>query len=238
MNNSENRKWALLGALAVALWVAGIILINKNGPADHASGSQILAWYKSDSDTIVVGGWLFMLGCLSFVAFVAGLRVRLAEAIGQANQLPGLALAGAAMVGVMGMLTAGVDLAGGIDKNDINPRDSRDVPSRRGHLLRRRGARCDPAGGRGCAHRMADARPAALVGGLRRPGRRRAHRRSDRLARPDLRPADLAPWHERLRAARLARQGTGRCGDGLRRGARRCASGSGAPPIDSAEPRA
>jgi len=120
MNNSENRSWALLGPLAVVLWVVGIILINKNGPADHATGSEILAWYKSDSDTIVMGGWLFMLGCLGFVAFVAGLRRRLAEAAGQASQLPGLALAGAAMAGVCGMLTAAVDLAGGIDKNDID----------------------------------------------------------------------------------------------------------------------
>jgi hypothetical protein len=121
MNKSENRTGALFGPLAVALWVVGIIVINKNGPADHATGSQILAWYKSDSDTIVIGGWLFMLGCLSFVTFVAALRVRLAEVVGQTSQLPGLALAGAAMAGVMGLLTAGVDLTGGIDKNDIDP---------------------------------------------------------------------------------------------------------------------
>ena len=118
---SENRRWALLGPLTVALWIVGIILINNNGPADHATGSQILAWYKSDSDTIVLGGWLFMLGCLGFVTFVAGLRVRLTEAAGQASQLPMLALVGAGMAAVCGMLTAGVDLAGGIDKNDIDP---------------------------------------------------------------------------------------------------------------------
>jgi hypothetical protein len=47
--------------------------------------------------------------------------VRLAQAIGLASQLPGLALVGAAMAGVMGMLTAAVDLVGGIDKNDIDP---------------------------------------------------------------------------------------------------------------------
>ena len=35
MNASENRRWALVGPLSVALWVVGIILINKNGPADH-----------------------------------------------------------------------------------------------------------------------------------------------------------------------------------------------------------
>lgn len=62
-----------------------------------------------------------MLGCLSFVAFVAGLRVRLSEAAGRASQLPMLALVGAGMAGLAGMLTAGVDLTGGIDKNDIDP---------------------------------------------------------------------------------------------------------------------
>lgn len=121
MNNSENRCWTLIGPLTVALWVVGIILINHNGPADHATGSEILAWYKSRTDSVVMGGWLFMLGCLGFVTFVAGLRVRLAEAVGQASQLPGLALVGAAMAAVCGMLTAAADLAGGIDKNDIDP---------------------------------------------------------------------------------------------------------------------
>jgi hypothetical protein len=121
VNVSSDRRWALMGPLSLVLWVVGIILINHNGPADHATGAQILAWYKSDSDTIVMGGWLFMLGCLGFVTFVSGLRVRLAEATGPGSQLPGLALAGAAMAGVCGLLTAGVDLTGGIDKNDIDP---------------------------------------------------------------------------------------------------------------------
>jgi hypothetical protein len=121
MTTSENRRWALVGPLSVALWIVGIVLIDRNGPADHATGSQILAWYKADSDTVVLGAWLFMLGCLGFVTLVAGLRVRLAEAAGAASQLPALALAGAAMAAVCGMLTAGVDLAGGIDKNDIDP---------------------------------------------------------------------------------------------------------------------
>jgi hypothetical protein len=121
MNTTENRRWALVGPLTIALWIAGIALVNHDAPASHASGGQILAWYKSHSDSIVMGGWLFMLGCLGFVTFVAGLRVRLAQAIGLASQLPGLALVGAAMAGVMGMLTAAVDLVGGIDKNDIDP---------------------------------------------------------------------------------------------------------------------
>jgi hypothetical protein len=96
-------------------------LINKNGPASHATGAQILAWYKSHSDSVTMGAWLFMLGVLGFVTFVAGLRVRLTEAAGRASQLPMLALVGAGMAGLAGMLTAGVDLTGGIDKNDIDP---------------------------------------------------------------------------------------------------------------------
>jgi hypothetical protein len=119
--NTQNRRWALVGPLTIALWVVGIILINRNGPADHATGAQILAWYKSDSGTVILGAWLFMLGCLGFVVFVSGLRVRLSEVVGGASQLPMLALVGAAMAGLSGMLTAGVDLAGGIDKNDIDP---------------------------------------------------------------------------------------------------------------------
>ncbi|HJU37869.1 MAG TPA: hypothetical protein VJ716_10680 [Gaiellaceae bacterium] len=118
---TDNRRWALIGPLSIALWIAGIALINKNAPGSHATGSQILEWYKSHSDSVVMGAWLFMLGCLGFVAFVSGLRVRLAEAAGRGSQLPALALAGAAMAGVMGMLTAAVDLVGGIDKNDIDP---------------------------------------------------------------------------------------------------------------------
>jgi hypothetical protein len=118
---TDNRRWALFGPLSIAFWIAGVALINKNAPGSHATGSQILAWYKSHSDSVVMGGWLFMLGCLGFVTFVAGLRVRLAEAAGRATQLPALALVGAGMAGIMGMLTAAVDLTGGLDKNDIDP---------------------------------------------------------------------------------------------------------------------
>jgi hypothetical protein len=121
MNNSENRGWALLGPLTVALWIAGIFLVTYKAPGDHASGGDILGWYRAHTPTIVLGGWLFMLGSLGFVTFVSGLRQRLAAAAGPSSQLPGLALVGAGMAGAFGMLTAAVDVAGGIDKTDIGP---------------------------------------------------------------------------------------------------------------------
>jgi hypothetical protein len=111
--NSENRLWALVGPLTVALWIVGLALLTSSQPGEHATGSQILAWYKAHTDTILLGGWLFMIGCAGFVAFVAGLGRQLAA--------PVLALAGAAMAALSGMLTAAVDVAGGLDKNDITP---------------------------------------------------------------------------------------------------------------------
>src|SRR5581483_3158162 len=81
----------------------------------------LLAFYKSNTNTILFGGWFFMLGCLGFVTFVSGLRLRLADALGTASQLPGLAFAGAAMTGAFGMLFAATDVGGAIDKTEIGP---------------------------------------------------------------------------------------------------------------------
>ena len=108
---TDKRTWAFAGPLAVALWVAGIFLLTHNGPADHATGAQILHWYRSNTTTILIGGWSFMLGCLAFLCFVAGLCDRL--------QLPALTLVGAGMTAAVGMLVAAVDVAGAIDKSDI-----------------------------------------------------------------------------------------------------------------------
>src|SRR5262249_43617943 len=88
MNNSDNRRWALAGLVTVALWIAGVFLITQHQPGDHATGAEILAWYKSNTNTILFGGWSFMLGCLGFVIFGTGLRQRLADAAGPGSQLP------------------------------------------------------------------------------------------------------------------------------------------------------
>src|SRR5262249_40005176 len=121
MNNSDNRRWAVAGLVTVALWIVGVFLVTHNQPGEHAGGSEILAWYKADTNTILLGGWIFMLGCLGFVTFGSGLRQRLADAAGPGSQLPGLAFAGAVMTGAFGMLFAAPEVAGAIDKTDIGP---------------------------------------------------------------------------------------------------------------------
>lgn len=117
--SNDNRRWALAGPLTVALWIAGVFLVTRSQPGNHATGTQILAWYKAHTDTILLGGWIFMLGCLGFVTFVSGLRGRLAD-VAAASHLPGLAFAGATMTGVFALLFAATDVAGGIDKTEIN----------------------------------------------------------------------------------------------------------------------
>lgn len=121
MSTSENRRWAIAGPVTVALWIVGVFLVTQSQPGDHATGSEILAFYKSHSDTILLGGWIFMIGCLGFVTFVNGLRHRLAEAAGSVSQLPGLAVLGAAITTAFGMLFAATDVAGAIDKTEIGP---------------------------------------------------------------------------------------------------------------------
>jgi hypothetical protein len=111
--STDKRAWALTGPLAVGLWVAGILLLTHNAPPDHAGGVQILHWYRSETNAILIGGWSFMLGCLAFLCFVAGLCERL--------RLPALTLVGAGMAAALGMLVAAVDVAGAIDKSDIGP---------------------------------------------------------------------------------------------------------------------
>ncbi|HEU5477139.1 MAG TPA: hypothetical protein VFU64_04820 [Gaiellaceae bacterium] len=121
MSTSDNRRWALFGPLTVVLWIVGLALYQHSAPGEHATGGDILAWYKAHTDSILLGGWIFMLGCLGFVIFISGLRQRLAAAVGTASQLPGLSFAGAAMAAVFGMLMAAADVAGGVDKKDIEP---------------------------------------------------------------------------------------------------------------------
>jgi type IV secretory pathway TrbD component len=121
MSTSDNRRWALIGPLSVVLWIVGLALYQHNAPGQHAPGSEILGWYRSSANSILLGGWFFMLGCLGFVTFVNGLRGRLATVAEPGAQLPGLAFAGAVMAGVFGMLMAAVDVAGAVDKSDIGP---------------------------------------------------------------------------------------------------------------------
>ncbi len=119
---SRLERWSpLVGVLAVPLWIVGLILLSHKAPPSHPSDQQILAYYKGETNWILLGSWLFMVGVLCFLWFVAVVRTRLLAAEGQPGTFSTLAFAGAVAAGVFGMATAAGDIDGAINKNHISP---------------------------------------------------------------------------------------------------------------------
>jgi hypothetical protein len=106
-----------LGIAAVALWVLGLVVGTglPTNLADDATDAQVLAWVHGNTNEILLGGWLFSVGCIVFVWFAAQLRDRLAPSMATT-----VAYSASVMMAVFGVLTQG-DLVSGIDKNDISP---------------------------------------------------------------------------------------------------------------------
>ena len=106
-----------LGIVSIVLWVVGLVVVNglTTNIADNASDAQVLAWVKGNTNPILLGSWLFILGCLVFVCFAALLRDRLAP-----SATATVAYTAAVMMAVFGVLTQG-DLVSGIDKDNVSP---------------------------------------------------------------------------------------------------------------------
>ena len=120
MTNRVERYSPAAGLLAVALWIVGIIVVSHNQPSDHATDQQILEYVKDQSNSILLGGWLFIIGCLCFLWFAGSLRTRLWTAEGSPGQFSTLAFTGAVVATVFGMAVPGPDIAAAIDKDDIS----------------------------------------------------------------------------------------------------------------------
>ncbi len=117
---SRFERWSpLVGVLTVALWIAGFAVISHDNPADHATDGQILAWYKGNSNWVLSGGFLFMLGCLAFLWFATILRDRLDEA-GAGRKASSLTFAGAIGATVLGITIPLTEIAAAINKNEIS----------------------------------------------------------------------------------------------------------------------
>jgi hypothetical protein len=112
----------ITAVVSIALWVAGLI-VGEGLPshlASNASDAQVLAWVQHNSNTITIGAWTFMLGCVGLVIFAGLLRERLATAEGGNHLLANLAFGGAVASGVLGIGT-NADIATAINKNEVSP---------------------------------------------------------------------------------------------------------------------
>jgi hypothetical protein len=78
------------------------------------------AWVQGNTNSILLGGWLWMLGCVSFVWFANVLRGRLADAEGGRSSYATLCFVGAVGGAIFGMLTVAGDVGGAINKDDIS----------------------------------------------------------------------------------------------------------------------
>ncbi len=109
-------RWARwTGAVAVVLWLVSVVISASSGvPGENASEGEYLAYIEENTDTIILGGFVFMLGCLAFLWFAVVLRERLAAAEGGSRMLSNVAFVGAVAAGAFMMLTPGPEIAAAI----------------------------------------------------------------------------------------------------------------------------
>lgn len=122
MQARGERLTALTGVLAVILWIVGLVVINSFSDKipHHPTDAQLLAWVKGNSNSILLGGWLFMVGCVSFLWFANVVRTRLAAAEGGSSHYSTLCFAGGIGGAVFGMLINAGDVGAAVDKGSIS----------------------------------------------------------------------------------------------------------------------
>src|SRR5919199_5904815 len=116
-------RWAhhapLTGVAAVVLWVVGVLAGGDKTNKD--TGSEILAAVRDNSNQILLGGILFLIGTALFMWFLGALRNRLLAAEGEPGRLAATAFAGGVATAVCLALFPGPDMAAAINKDDLDP---------------------------------------------------------------------------------------------------------------------
>jgi hypothetical protein len=107
--------------LAVALWIVGVVVTQAltTGLSDKATDAQVLAWVHGNKNPILMGSWLFMIGCIAFVWFAGVLRSRLAAAEAGDRTLSTIAFAGAVMAAAFG-IAGQSDIASAINADSVS----------------------------------------------------------------------------------------------------------------------
>ncbi len=109
---------ASLGITAIALWIVGLVVSSAltTSIPSKPTDAQILSWVQGNKNPIIVGSWLFMIGCVVLVVFAGLLRSRLAAADGTAATI---AYTGAVLMAVCGLFTQ-TDLISAINADSVS----------------------------------------------------------------------------------------------------------------------
>jgi hypothetical protein len=120
MNTLERRIALVAGPLAVVLWVVGLIVQNSGSKIPHhATDAQLLTWVQHNKNTITVGAFVFIVGCVVFLWFASILRSRLAAAEGEYTTFSTLVFGGAVAMTALGMGTQ-ADIVTAINPNSVS----------------------------------------------------------------------------------------------------------------------
>jgi len=115
-------KWErfapLAGALAVPFWLAGVILISTK--AKGSEGPKILASYQHHSDGILLAGFLWSLGVLLFIWFLASLRSHYLAAEGGTGRVTSIAWGGGLIASTIALLIPTADEVGALNKDKFD----------------------------------------------------------------------------------------------------------------------
>lgn len=121
MSDRWERNASLAGILAVALWLAGVIISENNMPPDDASPQQLLTFYKDHGSAVIAGGFVFQVGALAFLWFLGVLRTALLAAEGAVGRLTATAYAAGVTMAIMGLLIPGPGMTAAFRHDDISP---------------------------------------------------------------------------------------------------------------------
>lgn len=107
------------GVLAVVLWVIGIIVLET--AVEMKDPARLLDSYRNEESSILLGGFLWVLGTFFFFWFLGSLRAHLAATEGGVRQLTALAFGGGVAAAVFGFAMPGPDMAAAIaDDADLS----------------------------------------------------------------------------------------------------------------------
>jgi hypothetical protein len=109
----------LTGVLAVVFWVTGMIV--RETAVEMKTPATLLDSYRTEEGSILLGGFVWLLGTLFFFWFLGSLRARLAAAEGGVQRLTALAFGGGVAAAAFGFGLAGPDMAAAIaDDADLS----------------------------------------------------------------------------------------------------------------------
>jgi hypothetical protein len=109
---SWERYVPLAGVLAVVLWLIGIIV--GQTAVDNKNPATVLHSYREEEGSILLGGFLWVLGTFLFFWFLGDLRARLAAAEGGVQRLTAIAFGGGVAAAIFGFAMPGPDMAAAI----------------------------------------------------------------------------------------------------------------------------